>query len=134
MHDLFTTVTNYLQAHWPTILALLGGGAGVSVLLETLLAKLHINSKKVAYTLLHFFAIATTAATYFLANLKGYDTLPVYATLVIFAQTWHRFAVSPAYNKYIVPYLQYLENKQPAATSTVAPTPELPEEPNEFTT
>jgi|ERR1700761_2747791 len=136
MQDVLTTIVNYIQGHWPTILSLIGGAGGVSLVLETFLNKLHINSKKLAYTLLHIVSVITTVVTFLLANLPAFDALPMYASIVIFAQTWHRFVISPAYNKFIVPYLQYLETNKPLPKSVPDTTPatELPEPENEFTT
>lgn len=111
----FQTITNYLTDHWPAILSLIGGGAGVSVLLEIILKKLHIDSKKLAFTLLHLTSLVTTVAIIILANMKQFNALPIYGSLVIFAETWNRFVVSPAYNKVVVPYLEYLEGKKPVA-------------------
>lgn len=131
MHHDLATIYHYVQAHWPTLLALVGGAGGLSTLLEIVLRKLKVNSKKVAFSLLHVSVIATTAVGYFLTNLKGYDTLPFYGSLVILAETWNRFVVSPVYAKFIVPYLQYLETTKPATVSSTeslstppAPAPE----------
>jgi hypothetical protein len=122
-------ISNYLVLHWPAILSLLGGGAGISLILEYVTHKAHIDSKKVAFTLLHLITLVTTVAAYFLANLPAHSTLPFYGTIVIFAETWHRFVLSPAYNKVVVPYLQYLENNKPKTGVPVVPvatTPDFP--------
>lgn len=135
-----TTIINYLQNHWQLILALFGGAGGLSVVLETVLHKFKVDSKKLAYTLLHIFTGLTTIAAYFLANLKQYDVLPFYGSIVIFAETWHRFVISPAYTKWFVPFLNYLSlNKAQASLAAtvglaepqpaVAPEPD----PNELT-
>ena len=125
----FQTILNYLQDHWPAILSLIGGGAGVSVLLEIILKKLHIDSKKLAFTLLHLTSLVTTVAIVILANMKQFSALPIYGSLVIFAETWNRFVISPAYNKVVVPYLEYLEGKKPqfstAASVSVASNDEV---------
>lgn len=109
------TIINYVIVHWPAIASLVGGGAGLAVGLEYLLHKLHIDSKKLAYTLIHLLSILSALSVYYLDNM---NVLPIYAGLVIFAQTWHRFAVSPYYNKYVLPYLTFLsENAVPASTA-----------------
>lgn len=134
-----TTIINYLQNHWQLILALFGGAGGLSVVLETVLHKFKIDSKKVAYTLLHIFTFVTTVVAYFLANLKQYDVLPFYGSIVIFAETWHRFVISPAYTKWFVPFLEFQSNRQvavepsiPVAEPQPAVAPEL--NPDELTT
>lgn len=120
MLDFAHQIVNYVTLHWAAISALVGGGAGLSVILEVTLHKLHIDSKKLAYSLLQLFAIAGAAAMFYLDNVNAVGT---YAGLVIAAQTVHRFIVSPYYNKYIEPYLLYLSEKEPQnITPYVAPT------------
>jgi hypothetical protein len=111
---------NYLIAHWPAIASLVGGGAGLSVALQFVLHKLRIDSKKVAYTLIHLFSIGAALAAYYLSNT---NVLPAYAGLVIAAQTVHRFAVSPYYNKYILPYLNFLSEQSTSQPQPLSPAP-----------
>jgi hypothetical protein len=117
-----SNIINYMTLHWPAISALVGGSAGLSVALQYVLHKLHVDSKKVAFTLLHAFAVAGALASYYLAN---ESVLPTYAGLALVAQVWHRFAVSPIYNAKIVPYLTFLsENSntgQPQSAQLAAP-------------
>lgn len=106
------TLLTYLYLHKADVLALAGGAAGLSVMLESLLLKLkrsrwHIDSKQLSFTLLHLFTAATTIATYFLANLPTADAATIYGSLVIAAEAWHRFAVSPLFNKIVVPFLEW---------------------------
>lgn len=116
-----TILINYLQAHWPAISALVGGGAGLSVFLQYVLHRLHIDSKKLAYTLIHLLAIGAAASAYYLDNAS---VLPAYAGLAIAAQTVHRFIVSPYYNKYVLPYLTFLsESAAQPVTPYAAPAP-----------
>lgn len=114
MLDFAHTIINYVIAHWPALSALVGGGAGLSVILQYVLHKLHIDSKKLAYTLIHLFSIGAAAAAFYLDNVNA---LPAYAGLVIAAQTVHRFIVSPYYSKYILPYLTFLTETAPQPTS-----------------
>lgn len=114
MLDFAHTTINYVIAHWPAISALVGGGAGLSVALEFALHKLHIDSKKLAYSLLHLFAILAAASAFYLDNVNAVGT---YAGLVIAAQTIHRFIVSPYYNKYVLPYLTFLSENSAQPTS-----------------
>lgn len=115
-YHLFLT---YIGQHHEDLLKLLGGAAGLSVVLEAVLLKLknsrwHVDSKKLSFTLLHVLTIATSVATYLIGNLPKADAGTVYATLTIAAEAWHRFAVSPLFGKYIVPFLQYLSSTKPA--------------------
>lgn len=109
------TSLNYLYLHRTAVLQLVGGAAGLSVLLETLLLKLknkwHVDSKKLAYTLLHVFAGLTALLAPFLSSIPDKNAPAIYASLAILAQTWHRFVVSPAFTKWIVPFLTYQENE-----------------------
>lgn len=119
MLDFAHTTINYVIAHWPAISALVGGGAGLSVALEYALHKLHIDSKKLAYSLLHLFAILAAASAFYLDNVNA---VGAYAGLVIAAQTIHRFIVSPYYNKYVLPYLTFLsENSAQPVSQYEAP-------------
>lgn len=107
------TLLNYLYLHRADVLSLAGGAAGLSVMLEALLLKLkrskwHVDSKKISFVLLHLFTAATTAATFLLANLPAADAATIYGSLVIAAEAWHRFAVSPAFNKVVVPFLEWV--------------------------
>lgn len=104
------TLITYVIAHWPVIVSLAGSGAGLSVGLQFVLHKLHIDSKKLAYALIHALSIGAALSAYYLDN---QTVLPAYAGLVIAAQTMHRFVVSPYYNKYVLPYLTFLSEKTP---------------------
>ena len=124
----FTNVVTYLQDHWPAILALLGGGAGISVILEYALNKLHVDSKKLAYTLVHVLSALSAVAVWYLDNKR---LLPAYAGLAIAAQTVHRFVVSPVYNNQILPFLQYKAGQKteavPVTTQDSASQPVVPD-------
>jgi spore maturation protein SpmB len=109
-----TVIINYLVAHWPAISALVGGGAGLSVILQYVIHKLHIDSKKLAYTLIHLLSIGAAASAFYLDNVNA---VGAYAGLVIAAQTVHRFIVSPYYSKYILPYLTFLSESAPQPTT-----------------
>lgn len=122
------TVLNYVVAHWAEISALVGGGATLSVLLQFVLHKFQIDSKKLAYSLIHTLSILGALSGYYLDNLH---VMPVYAGLVIAAQTVHRFVVSPIYATKILPYLNFLsENTVPAPTAQLQqPQPQYQPEP-----
>lgn len=110
MIDFAQTVINYVTVHWAALSALFGGGAGLSIILQYLIHKLHIDSKKLAYFLIHLFSVGAAASAFYLEHA---NVLPTYAGLVIAAQTVHRFFVSPYYNKYVVPYLEFLSESKP---------------------
>jgi len=119
MLDFVHTAITYVVAHWPAISALVGGGAGLSVGLQYVLVKLRIDSKKLAYSLIHLLSLGAAASAFYLDNVNA---IGAYAGLVIAAQTVHRFIVSPYYNKYILPYLTFLSEyeAQPKAQSAPA--------------
>lgn len=117
MHYLDIIVT-WVVNHWPALVALAGGGTSLSILLELILHKLHIDSKKLAYALIHLLSLAGAFASYYLDNTT---VLPVYAGLVIAAQTVHRFVVSPYYTKYVLPYLTFLSENADAAIAPSRP-------------
>lgn len=119
-------VINYVIDHWPAISALVGGGAGLSVFLEYVLHKLHVDSKQLAYSLLHLLSILAAVSAYYLDNT---NVLPTYAGLVIAAQTIHRFVVSPYYNAKVLPYLTYLSQSQAQPTTQYQPPLAAPAQP-----
>lgn len=130
--NLLTTLFNWAQLHQAALLSLLGGAAGISVVLGAVLLKVKNKwatfaksntYKKVAYALLHVFTILSTLATYWLAHIPSHDLLPVYATLTIAAQTWHRYAVSGFFSKVVVPFLQWKSETKPAVTPAVESAP-----------
>lgn len=122
-YHLFLT---WIAQHHEDLFKLLGGAAGLSVVLESVLLKLknskwHIDSKKLSFTLLHVLTIATSIATYLIGNLPKADAGTIYAGLTIAAEVWHRFAVSPLFSKYIVPFLQYLSAAKPVTAPASTP-------------
>lgn len=145
---MFHLIVTYLSVHREDVLKLAGGAAGLSVILESFLLKLKrgfklpfskkvhsIDSKALSFTLLHILTIATAAATYVLGNLPKMDTGAIYATLTIAAEVWHRFVVSPFYSKYLVPFLEYLQDTKdqtstppPPVTSSLDPSGSVPSE------
>lgn len=123
---MFHTILTYISIHRIDLLSLAGGAAGLSVLLESLLLKLkrskwHIDSKTLSFTLLHVLTVATTVATYLMTNLPKADAGTVYASLTIAAEMWHRFAVSPGFNKIVIPFLEYLSTLKVKTDSVVQP-------------
>lgn len=136
---MFHTLLNYLYLHKADVLGLAGGAAGLSVLLESLLLKLkrgkwHVDSKKISFVLLHLFTAATTAATFLLTNLPTADAATVYGSLTIAAEFWHRFAVSPTFNKVVVPFLEWVGTTKVQTSNGVLPSldPSGSVEPEQF--
>lgn len=117
------TSTNWVIANWPAIVALVGGGSGLSIFLQYVLVKLHIDSKKLAFTLIHLLSIGVAASAFYLDNVNA---IGAYTGLVIIAQTVHRFAVSPYYNRYILPYLTFLSENAAQVTTQYVPPQEQP--------
>lgn len=111
------TVINYVTAHWAAISALVGGGAGLSIFLQYVLVKLRIDSKKLAYTLIHLLSLGAAASAFYLDNVNA---VGAYTGLVIAAQTIHRFVVSPYYNNKILPYLTFLSENAAQPTTQYA--------------
>lgn len=120
MHEL-TIIYHWAFQHKADLLGIVGGSAGLSVFLESILLKLknkwHIDSHAFALTLLHLTAILTAGATWYIGNLNGKATAGVYASLVIAAEVWQRFAVSPLYKKYLIPFLNYQSSQKPVAVA-----------------
>src|SRR5882757_4055961 len=120
------TLLTYLNIHKAEVFALAGGAAGLSVIIESLLLKLkrsrwHVDSKKLSFTVLHLLALATTATTFLLAHLPASDAGTMYGSLIIAAEFWHRFAVSPAFSKIVVPFLTYLSTTKVQTSTAVHP-------------
>lgn len=124
MHEL-TIIWHWADSHKTDLLALVGGAGGLSVVLESVLLRLknkwHVDSKKLSFTLLHLFTVVTTAVTWYLSNMRNYDVLPVYASLAIFAEVWHRFVVSGFFTRVVVPFLTYLSQQKPTAPAVATP-------------
>lgn len=145
---MFHLIVTYLSMHREDVLKLAGGAAGLSVILESFLLKLKrgfklpfgkkvykIDSKTLSFSLLHILTILTALGTYVLGNLPKMDAGAIYASLTIAAEVWHRFVVSPFYSRYLVPFLEYLENSKvqtsippPRVTSSLDPSGSVPPE------
>jgi len=118
MMDFIRTAISYITQHWEAIAALFGGGAGLSVLLQYMIHKLHIDSKKLAYVLIHVLSVGGAMAAFYVEHANA---LPTYAGLVIAAQTVHRFMISPVYSNKILPYLNYMSETTPQPVPAYEP-------------
>lgn len=124
MHNINLFLT-WVSIHKEILLSVAGGSAGLSALLEVILHKFKVDSKKIAYSLIHVFSAITALATYYLSATSGQKAVGIYAALALVAQTWHRFVISPAYNKYIAPFLNYLQTNKAQPATPAAPTTPL---------
>lgn len=118
MHEALSTSINYIQLHWEALSAIIGGGAGLSVACEFILEKFHVDSKKLAYSLIHLLSLAAAATDYLIQN---HNVLPAYAGLAIAAQTVHRFLLSPFMTKYGSPFLQMISKQKSQPTQPPEP-------------
>lgn len=122
MEHIFTVVIEYYNIHQTAILGLIGGSAGLSVAIQWFLHKFKVNGAKLAFIISHLFAAATAAAAFLLDSVHPNAGI-TYTWLWFIAQFWHRFAVNPAYNKYVIPFLDWLAKqnaKQPALADPIA--------------
>lgn len=128
MHNI-NLLLDWVSSHKEILLSVVGGSAGLSALLEVITHKFKIDSKKLAYTLIHLFSGITALVTYYLSATSGQKAVGIYAALALVAQTWHRFVISPVYTKYIAPFFNYLQVAKSPVSSAVAvldPAPEAP--------
>lgn len=126
MHELthlFNTIDwHYVIVHQKAILALIGGSAGLWVVVQTFLVKLHINGPKLSFAISHLFALLTAVSTYALSSASPNIAI-TYSWVWVLLQTWHHFVLNPNYNKYVLPFLTWLNGvKIPAANSVDTPT------------
>lgn len=128
-----TNLTNWVLANPKLVAWVVASGGALSALLEMVLQRYKINSKKLAFTLLHLITIITTVLVSATTGLKGYIPVELYSALTIVALFWHRFLIGDAYTKYIEPYLNFLaaqQNASPSRTIESAPAnPTVPENP-----
>lgn len=127
----FDQIVQLVQAHPGSVLSVIWGSLGLSVGLETLLTKYSVQSKKLAFTLLHVISAVSGLATWYVSGSVSHAG-GVYASLVIVAGFWHRFVVSDVNQKYVTPFLKWLSTQNVAATPAAAvtePTVAQPEPP-----
>lgn len=121
MHELLH-ITNliwaYVTLHKNAILAIVGGSAGLWVVVQTVLVKLKINGPKLSFAISHIAAFLTALATYWLSS-SSPNVGITYGWLWVALESWHHLVLNPNYNKYFVPFLSWLNTvKNP---TTVAP-------------
>lgn len=110
-------IINYLKtlnyADLTAALSFLGGGAGISVFLQTVKHKFELfeaEHKKWLTGILGVLSFATSAAYYLITHSKQTPAILVpYTTFLFTAATfWYRIAVNPVYTKKILPFLKDL--------------------------
>lgn len=116
MQHILTIIWAYLTAHQTALLALVGGAGGLSIAIQWFLHKFKINGAVVSFTISHVFALATAAAAYLLSGVHP-NVGVTYGWIWFAAQFWHRFAVNPLYNKYVIPFLDWLAKQNPSITT-----------------
>lgn len=115
MHQIAINIIHYVVLHKDGILALFGGGAGLWALTQTLIVKLHINGPKLAFILSHVTALLTAGATYWISGASP-NVGVTYGWLWVAVQFWHKLVLNPGYNKYFVPFLDWLAQQKIAKT------------------
>lgn len=129
MHQVMLNVAHYVLLHKDGLLALIGGGAGLSAFIQFVLVKFRVNGKKWSFILSHLFALLTAAAAFVVSNVDP-NVGVTYGWIWVAAQFWHRFAVNPVYNRYVVPFLAWLEAQRLEVAEPSVPRREHVPDPN----
>jgi len=117
MH-LLTLIWHYLAVHKDALLALFGGSAGVWAAVQTFLHTAKVQGALKSFLTSHVGALLAALANY--AVTGSNDNVGTTYLLVWFAsQFWHYLALNPLYNKYLVPFLTWLNAQKIATTPTV---------------
>lgn len=126
MDHIVQIVLSYIQLHKEAMLAIaVPGGAFVSIGIQWFLHHFKIDGKRLSFTISHIFVLATAAAAYFLDSVHP-NVGVTYGWLWVAAQFWHQFAINPAYNRYVLPFLAWLAKQpaKPAAPAAAEPAPD----------
>jgi hypothetical protein len=117
MHVL-TVLLNYIVAHEAAILSLLGGSAGVSAFVQGVLHSAKVQGVIKSFFVSHVGAFLAALATYAISG-TNYNVGVVYLLVWFISQFWHRLAINPVYNRYFLPFLEWMAaQKLPATTTT----------------
>lgn len=134
MTHFITQLINWIIANKDTLLPLVGGAAGLSVLAQGILHKINvkwgISSKAFAYTLVQVLTIIASVSAYIIS---GSNIAIVYPWLATIAAFVHRYAVSPYYTKKVLPYLTFLSENSVQPTISQYLSPQTPIEPPDVT-
>jgi len=121
MQHILQIVVAYVTTHQEALLALVGGAGGLSMAIQWFLHRFKINGPVVSFAVSHVFALATAAAAYILDSVHP-NAGVTYGWIWFIAQFWHRLVVNPAYNHYVLPFLDWLAKQKVAkATDGMAP-------------
>lgn len=123
MQHILTIIWGYVSLHKDGIIAIaIPGGVLLSTGVQWFLHRFKVNGPVVSFVISHLFAAATAASAYILDAVHP-NAAVTYGWIWIASQFWHRFAVNPAYNKYVLPFLGWLAQQKVAkATAGVPPT------------
>lgn len=124
MH-IVTIILNYVVAHKDALLALVGGSGGVSVFVQGVLHSAKVQGYIKSFFISHVGAFLAALATYAVSG-TNYNVGLVYLFVWFVSQFWHGLAVNPFYNKYALPFLEWVAEQKKALASAEA----IPAEPN----
>lgn len=128
MLNYVTEIVHWVVAHKDPLLALVGGGAGLSAFAQIVLHKLKVkwgvDSKAFSFTLVQVLTLIASLSAYLVDN-ANFGV--VYPWLASAAAVLHRYMVSPYYTKKILPYLEFQASKEQATVAA----PSLPQSPVE---
>jgi hypothetical protein len=135
MKEILTYTYQQVVNNWPTIIAFIGGSAGLSVLLQLIKKKLNLDeAKKIVITLLALFSYISAGAQYLISN-SATSPLPTVlgngSKLLALAVIIHRFAVSPSYAKlesYFTPLFAAAAQLRAETSEAVTVAPDVPSE------
>lgn len=127
MLHILTLIWSYVQTHETALLALVGGAGGVSVAIQWFLHRFKINGAVLSFFISHIFAGATAVAAYILDTVHP-NAGVTWGWLWLAAQFWHRLAINPVYNRYVLPFLDWL-GKQKAVQSAKPSSDAMPDAP-----
>lgn len=126
MQHILTVIWSYVSLHKDGIIAIaIPGGALLSTAVQWFLHRFKINGPIISFVVSHLFAAATAASAYILDGAHPNMGL-TYGWIWIASQWWHRLAINPYYNKYVLPFLDWLGKQKadsvaaPAAVATTA--------------
>lgn len=128
MTHLLTLIWTYIQLHEVPLLALVGGAGGLSVAIQRFLHKFKVSGAVLSFFISHVLAGVTAVAAYVL-DAAHPNAGVTWGWLWLAAQFWHRLIVNPAYNKYVLPFLDWLAKQKQATRAAQLPIPTATTEP-----
>jgi hypothetical protein len=122
MQHILQITVSYWSVHHDALLGLVGGSAGLWVIVQSFLHKFKINGPVVSFIISHVFALVTAVAAYVLDNVHP-NVGVTYGWIWFAAQFWHRLILNPAYDKYVIPFLDWLSKQKLAKSLPATPIP-----------